>query len=98
MRHEGGGKVRGRIREEAGEIADCGLPALRPVRRSQGEGGRLGEGGRISSFAKATEDGADLTAKNAARPAVNKGIEPRISQSGISAGRRNGRASRPRYP
>jgi hypothetical protein len=39
MRHEGTGKVKGRIREEAAAIADCGL--------------------RI----------ADLTTKNAARPA-----------------------------
>ena len=36
-----------------------GLPALRLVRHRPGEGGRLGEGRRISSFAKATEDGAD---------------------------------------
>jgi len=69
VRHEG--TVQGEAGMEAGgRIADCRLPALRPVRRpvhrrpGEGrrpcEGGRLGEGGRISSFAKATEDGADL--------------------------------------
>jgi hypothetical protein len=54
--------------------------------------------GRVGRIADCGLRIADLTAKNAARPAVTKGIEPRISQSGISAGRRNGRASRPRYP
>ena len=85
VRHEG--TVQGEAGMEAGgRIADCRLPALRPVRRpvhrrpGEGrrpcEGGRLGEGGRISSFAKATEDGADLiTGGNG----VNGGIFPLFS-------------------
>ena len=47
-------------------IADCGLPALR----------RLGEGGRISSFAKATEDGADCGLGSAGVPPAAFGVPP----------------------
>ena len=86
VRHEG--TVNGRIREVAGEIADClpsVLSAVGPAKAegSAKEGGfppslKLRRTGRIACPPQPWRRRADLTAKNPARPAATEGVEPRI--------------------
>jgi hypothetical protein len=76
------GKVERRIREEAaGRIADCLPSVLSAVGPAKAED--LAKEGGFPSSLKATEDGADLTAKIAARLAVLYYCNP--SASRISA-------------